>query len=56
MGNSTSTTTTTIEDKSNNYCTGCSVCAVICPTKAIEYSLNKYGFYEAVINKKKCIK
>lgn len=55
MGNSTSTTTTTIEDKSNNYCTGCSVCAVICPTKAIEYSLNKYGFYEAVINKEKCI-
>ena len=44
-----------ILDYSDNYCTGCSVCTEICPTNAIDYVLSKEGFYEAVIDKEKCI-
>lgn len=37
------------------YCSGCSACVSICPTKAIRLELNLAGFYEAVINEDKCI-
>jgi coenzyme F420-reducing hydrogenase beta subunit len=36
-------------------CCGCGICAVICPVKAIEIDLNKDGFFEAILEKNKCI-
>lgn len=37
-------------------CFGCGVCATACPTKIIQISLNKNGFYEPRIkNEEKCI-
>lgn len=45
-----------IEDNSNKYCTGCGACVSVCPVGAIEYKLNEQGFYQAFIDKEKCIK
>ena len=47
--------------KSNRHricdsCTGCSACAMVCPTQAIGVSANKEGFYQADIDDSKCIK
>ena len=44
-----------IEDKSVKFCTGCGACTVICPVGAIEYKLNENGFFQAFVNKEKCI-
>ena len=38
-----------------NLCTGCSVCANICPTKAITMCEDKDGFLKPVIDREKCI-
>lgn len=45
-----------IEDNSKYSCTGCGACATICPANAIEYKLNENGFFQAFLNKEKCIK
>lgn len=37
-------------------CSGCGMCAVICPTKAISIKLNDDGFYKYFIDQDKCIK
>ena len=37
-------------------CTGCGVCAVKCPSDAIEMLPDKEGFLQPVINSEKCIK
>lgn len=37
-------------------CTGCGVCAVKCPSNAIEMLPDKEGFLQPVINSEKCIK
>ena len=39
----------------NKYCTGCGACAAICPVNAIEYKVNKNGFFEAFVMEDKCI-
>ena len=39
----------------NNKCSGCSACAVICPTDSIEMELNRDGFIRPYIDQKKCI-
>lgn len=44
-----------IEDNSEKFCTGCSACVAVCPVNAIEYKLNENGFYQAFVNKEKCI-
>lgn len=36
-------------------CTGCSVCSLICPTKAITMQENGEGFLNPVIDKNKCV-
>lgn len=36
-------------------CTGCGICAVICPKSAIKISMNNDGFLEASANEKLCI-
>lgn len=41
-----------VEDK----CTGCSVCAYICPTKAITMQMNDEGFKYPAIDDEKCVK
>jgi len=38
-----------------NNCTGCGMCASVCPTNAISIVTNKNGFFEYKIDKKKCI-
>ncbi|MHB8077051.1 Coenzyme F420 hydrogenase/dehydrogenase, beta subunit C-terminal domain [Desulfosporosinus fructosivorans] len=44
-----------LTDNSNvHYCTGCSMCAVSCPGKAITIALTKDGFYEPCIDEKLC--
>lgn len=39
-----------------NKCTGCSVCAYICPTKAITMQVNDEGFQYPVIDNEICVK
>lgn len=39
----------------NTYCSGCSACVSICPTKAIHMKMNTAGFYEAKVDEEKCI-
>lgn len=39
---------------SQDNCTGCAACSVICPQKAITMKLNQYGFYSAFISKERC--
>ncbi len=41
--------------KDSVCCTGCGVCASICPKKCIEIKLNNDGFYRPVIETDKCI-
>ena len=36
-------------------CTGCKMCADICPVDAINFEINNEGFWYPVINEKKCI-
>lgn len=43
-----------IRTRFSKTCSGCGVCAVICPNRAIALDLNNEGFYEATINPKKC--
>lgn len=44
--------TQSLEDRD---CTGCSMCEVVCPTKAINIELIKEGFYEPSVNHNLCI-
>lgn len=37
------------------FCSGCSACVTICPTKAIQLNMNPAGFYEATVDEAKCI-
>ena len=47
----------TIDLLNKHYkCTGCRMCAQICPVKAIDMKENEEGFFEPIINKEKCIK
>ena len=39
---------------SNNKCSGCGICAGICPTGALKMKINANGFYRPIINKDKC--
>lgn len=39
----------------NDTCTGCGICEVICPTKAIKIILNEDGFYIPKMDNDKCI-
>lgn len=43
-------------EESDKYCTGCGACILVCPAKAIEYKMNKEGFYQAFVDENKCIK
>jgi len=36
-------------------CTGCSICAVTCPEKAINIELSSDGFYEPVVDDLLCV-
>ncbi|MCR5837098.1 MAG: polysaccharide pyruvyl transferase family protein [Lachnospiraceae bacterium] len=45
---------TCVKEK-NTLCCGCGGCVNVCPTNAIEVKLNENGFFEAIVNKDKCI-
>lgn len=36
--------------KYNNQCTGCGVCKIVCPKKAISFTTNQKGFLRPVVN------
>lgn len=38
-----------------NYCTSCQLCSAVCPVDAIEIKLDTEGFYNPVVDNKKCI-
>lgn len=41
--------------KENKICTGCNICQIICPKKAIEMKISNQGFYIPFVNREKCI-
>lgn len=41
--------------ENNLPCSGCSACYTICPANAIKIELSKEGFYNATLDKQKCI-
>lgn len=41
--------------ENNLPCSGCSACYTICPVNAIKIELSKDGFYNATLDKQKCI-
>lgn len=43
-----------IKCKGINPCTGCGVCAIVCPQKAIKIRYNESGFYSPVIEQTAC--
>lgn len=45
----------TIEFVSREKCTGCKLCGDVCPSQAIEYRLDKDGFWYPEIDHSKCI-
>ena len=36
-------------------CSGCGVCAAVCPQNALTVSINQDGFFEAVVNEQQCV-
>lgn len=44
-----------IENISKNNCTGCKLCADVCPQMAISYETDKYGLWYPKVNKKVCV-
>lgn len=44
-----------IDVLSPNNCCGCGACINSCPTGALSYSVNEYGFYRPQIDKFKCV-
>jgi coenzyme F420-reducing hydrogenase beta subunit len=44
-----------VTEKQNNLCTGCGVCAAICPKKCLDIRLDEDGFYKAFCNEAECV-
>ncbi|MGU8243040.1 Coenzyme F420 hydrogenase/dehydrogenase, beta subunit C-terminal domain [Clostridium perfringens] len=44
-----------VSNISDELCTGCGVCATICPTRCIDIKLNNNGFYKASVSEEKCV-
>ena len=40
----------------NMFCMGCSACANVCPSDALNIQMNKDGFYKPTLHEKNCIK
>jgi coenzyme F420-reducing hydrogenase beta subunit len=44
-----------IGEQTNRPCSGCGACAAVCPSSAIELSLNDAGFFRAVVREDRCV-
>ncbi len=55
MNNLNSYGTSDKEYSIEKLCCGCGACEQICPRNAIFMSVNKYGFYQPVIDEEKCV-
>lgn len=42
-------------DECVRQCTGCQLCAAVCPTSAIEIALDEDCFYKPLVNESKCV-
>ena len=45
-----------IDSISKEKCTGCKMCADVCPVDAIEYKTDEQGFWYPDVNYDKCIR
>ena len=45
-----------VTEKKEHLCTGCGVCAAICPTKCLSIVLDENGFYKAVCDEATCVR
>lgn len=44
-----------VTEKNRELCTGCGVCAAICPKKCLSITLDENGFYKAVCDEVACV-
>ena len=44
-----------LSDNAIHPCTGCGICASVCPTEAITMAFDNEGFYRPILNVEKCI-
>ena len=44
-----------IGEQTSTACSGCGVCAAVCPENAIELKLDGTGFFQAIVRDSRCV-